>query len=211
MERKGFWSWITIFETSLSAAEWAWRILAFIFIGGSGAVSALMAKTDPVLKVLGPIYWVAVGLVTSLILSIVLYLIKSSQLKQAEADLIRVMAIPKSSINPLSASFTDSIIPVEDLRLPRFQVHENKQFKRCIFVGPAAMAIMGGIYFRNSFYGCGDIIALQGDTLLTGIIVMKNCTVEDCEFIRTTIFVDKKTAIGFTTFPGAQVKGLDIA
>ncbi|MGH8677435.1 MAG: hypothetical protein ACREUQ_03675 [Burkholderiales bacterium] len=160
------------------------------------------------LKTLGPIYWVGVGAVVALIISMILYLIKSSQLKQAEADLNRAMAVPRSTINPLSNSFTDSIIPMEDLRLPKVQLHENKHFKRCKFVGPAAVAILGGNYVRSSFLDCGDIVALPEDVYLTGIVVLKNCTVEDCEFIRTTIFVDQNTAKGFAAVPGATVKGM---
>lgn len=208
LDRKGIWSWISIFETGLSAAEWAWRIVTLLFVGASGTATALIAKTDPVLKALGPIYWVSVGAVVSLIISIILYLIKSSQLKQAETDLVRTMAVPKSTINPLSNSFNDSIIPIEDLRLPKVQLHENKHFKRCKFVGPAAVAILGGTYIRNNFLECGDFIAFPDDVNLTGIVVFKNCTVEDCEFIRTTIFVDQGTARGFATIPGATVKGV---
>jgi hypothetical protein len=208
MHRKGLWGCISIFETGLSAAEWAWRLLTLLFVGASGTVTAFVAKTDPVLKSLGPIYWVAVGAIASLIFSIILYLIKSSQLKQSEVHLNRVMAVPNSTINPLSNSFTDSIIPIEDLRLPRIQLHENKHFKRCKFVGPAAIAIQGGTYVRSGFLECGDVIALPDNVNLAGIIVLKNCTVEDCEFIRTTVFVDQHTAKGIASVPGAQVKGM---
>lgn len=208
MHRKRIWNLISVFETGLSAAEWAWRIVAFLFIGASGTVTALIAKTDPVLKTLGPIYWIGVGAILALIISIVLYLIKSSQLKQTEADLNRAMAVPRSTINPLSNSFTDSIIPIEDLRLPNVQLHEYKHFKRCKFVGPAAVAFLGGTYVDSGFLDCGDIIALPDDVSLTGIVVLKNCTVEGCEFIRTTIFVDQNTARGFAAVPGARVKGM---
>lgn len=208
MNRKGVWNLISVFETSLSAAEWTWRIVAFLFIGASGAVTAFIAKADPVLKELGPIYWIGAGAIVGLIISLILYLIKSSQLKQTEADLNRSMAVPRSTINPLLNSFADSIIPVEDLRLPKVQLHENKHFKRCKFVGPAAVAIMGGTYVNSGFLDCGDIIALPDNVTLTGIVVLKNCTVEDCEFIRISIFVDQNTAKGFAAVPGAQVKGM---
>jgi hypothetical protein len=208
MHRKSLWNLISVFETGLSAAEWAWRIAVFLFIGASGTVAAFIAKADPVLKALGPIYWIGAGAIVALIISTILYLIKSSQLKQTEADLNRAMAVPRNTINPLSNTFTDSIIPIEDLRLPKVQLHENKHFTRCKFVGPAAVAIVGGTYVRSNFLECGDIIALPDGILLTGIVVLKNCTVEDCEFIRTTIFVDQNTAKGIAAVPGAQVKGL---
>lgn len=208
MKKQKFLDFISFFETGLSLAEWMWRIITLLFIGGSGTVTAFIAKTDPILKDLGPIYWIAIGIFMSFILSVILYFIKSANLKQAEADFTRAMATPRSSINPLSNSFQDSIIPIEDLRLPTIQLHENKHFTRCKFVGPASIAIQGGSYIRSNFITCGDIIALPEKVLLTGIIILKNCTVEDCEFITTTIFVDQNTARAFSAAPGATVKGI---
>lgn len=92
--------------------------------------------------------------------------------------------------------------------MPTLQLHENKHFKRCKFVGPAALAIQGGNYINTGFTDCGDVIAIPNNLLMTGIILLKNCTVEECQFIRTTILADQGTAKGFATIPGAQVKGL---
>lgn len=145
---------------------------------------------------------------TSFVISLIFYFIKSAILKQTESDLNRLLSVPRSTINPLSESFRDVVIAVEDLRLPRLQLHENKHFKRCKFVGPASIGILGGTYVNDSFNDCGDIIALPENVYLTGIIVLKNCTVEECEFIRTTIFTDQNTAKGFVKIPGAKVKGI---
>lgn len=98
---------------------------------------------------------------------------------------------------------------VEDLRLPKIQLHENKHFKNCKFIGPAAIAIIGGNYVNTGFNDCGDVIALPaGNLLTTGIVALKNCTVDECEFIRTTILADQVTAKSFAGIPGASVKGL---
>jgi hypothetical protein len=210
LRSRNFWNAISVFETGLSAAEWIWRIATFLFIGGSGAATAFLAKADPLLKQLGPIYWVYVGLVTSFVVAVIFYLIKSAILKQAQADFNRAMAMPRTSINPLLDSFNDAIISVEDLKLPFSQLHENKHFKRCQFVGPAAIAIIGGAYVNTDFKECGDVIALPENVLLAGIVVLRNCTVEECQFIRTTILTDQNTAKGFASVPGAQVKGLSI-
>lgn len=208
MQNRSFLNSVSIFETGLSAAEWVWRIATLLFIGGSGTVTAFLAKADPLLKQLGPVYWVSVGVITSFFIAGIFYFIKSANLKQAQAEFNRAMATPRNYINPLSESFKDSIIPVEELRLPVLQLHENKHFKRSKFVGPAAIAIIGGNYIRNSFMECGDIIALPEDAILSGIVVLRNCTVEDCEFIRTSIFTDQNTAKGFANVPGANIKGL---
>ncbi|MFV8462531.1 hypothetical protein ACNO7T_15350 [Vibrio campbellii] len=199
---------ISIFETGLSAAEWAWRIFTLVFIGGSATVSGFLAKADPVLKELGAIYWFLIGLVVALVLSLVIFLIRSSILKQSQTKYYSSLSVPKSTINPLSDSFTDTIIPLEDLRLPTLQLHQNKHFKRCKFVGPGSIAILGGNYLNSGFNDCGDVIALPDNVYLTGIVVFKNCTVESCEFIRTTVLVDQNTATGFKGIPNISVKGL---
>lgn len=208
MVKNRLWASVSIFETGLTAAEWAWRIATLLIISGGGTITGFLAKADPVLKGLGAIYWVFIGMMTSFVISLIFYFIKSAILKQTESDLNRLLSVPRSTINPLSESFRDVVIPVEDLRLPRLQLHENKHFKRCKFVGPASMAILGGIYLNDGFYECGDIIALPENVSITGIIVLKNCTVEECEFIRTTILTDQNTAKVFANQPGAQVKGI---
>jgi len=208
MQKQGLWKSISVFETGLSAAEWGWRIATLLFIGGSGTISALVAKTDPLFKELGAIYWITVGAIISLIATFIFYLIKSAYLKQTIADYHRTMATPKNTINPLAESFRDLIIPVEDLRLPTVQLHVNKHFKRCKFVGPGTLAILGGSYFNSNFNDCGDIVALPLDTSSTGIIGLQNCTVEECEFIKVSIFVDQGTGKGFSSVGGATIKGL---
>ncbi|AGN34169.1 hypothetical protein VPPG_00044 [Vibrio phage VD1] len=200
---------ISVFETGLSAAEWAWRIITVLFISSSGAITGFLAKADPVLKDLGPVYWILIGTLTSVFIALTFYLIKSSVLKQSQADYHASLSVPKNSINPLNDSFTDLIIPLEDLRLPTQQLHENKHFKRCKFVGPGAIAILGGNYLIPFFNDCGDVIALPDQSYLTGIVVLKNCTVDNCEFIRTTILVDQNTGKGFkSSTPKITVRGL---
>ena len=113
---------------------------------GSGTAGALLARADPFFKSLGPVYWLGVGLGTALAAALVLFFVKSANHKQSLADLNVALATPRNTINPLAHTFTDLIIAVEDLRLPTSQIHENKLFKRCKFVGPAAIAILGGTY-----------------------------------------------------------------
>lgn len=111
-------------------------------------------------------------------------------------------------INPLDSSFKDRIIPLETLKLPTIQLHENKHFKGCKFVGPSSLVILGGTIHHNSFSECGDFIALPDRVFLTGMLVFKNCTIEDCEFLRVTIFSDINTAKGLATIEGASVMGI---
>jgi hypothetical protein len=89
--------------------------------------------------------------------------------------------------------------------LPGKQVHEHKQFKRCKFVGPGAVALMGGTFVRSGFYEIGHILTVPDNIYITGITVLVNCTVEDCEFYQTTVVVPRAQADALRQIPGVQV------
>lgn len=111
-------------------------------------------------------------------------------------------------VNPLEESFKDLIIPVESLRLPLTQLQENKHFRRCKFVGPGTIAFLGSTFRNTGFLDCGDILPVPEGTYLTGVVALKNCTVEDCEFIRVTLLLSEKDADYMAQqVPGAHVAG----
>lgn len=205
---KRFLDYVSIFETNLSAAEWAWRILTVLVLAAGGTTAGLLAKGAALFESIGPVAWIAVGLLTSLLMALIFFFIKLGNLKGAEAEYTRAMAAREGSVNPLLPSFTDQVIRLEDLRLPGKQVHSHKQFKRCKFVGPGALAILGGTYVHDGFYESADIILLPDPVLLSGILVFENCTVEDCEFYRITILTNRQGAEGFQRM-GARVAGLN--
>jgi len=205
---KKLFDYIGIFETNMSAAEWAWRILTFLILAAGGTTAGLLAEGSEFFQALGPLAWLGIGLLTALLMAFIFFLVRLAHLKAAEAAYTQAMAARQGSVNPLSPSFTDQVIPLEDLRLPGKQVHSHKQFKRCKFVGPGALAILGGTYVHDGFFEGGDIILLPDPVLLTGILVFENCTVEDCEFYRITILTTRPGAEGFRQM-GATVAGLN--
>lgn len=203
-----FFDWIKIFETNMSAAEWAWRIITLLVLAAGGTTAGLLAMGTEVFRSLGYVAWVGIGLLAVLLMAVILYLVRLSALKTAQAEYTRAMAGRTGSINPLLSSFTDLIIPIEDLRLPGKLLHAHKQFKRCKFVGPGAIAIMGGTYINDGFFDSGDVIVLPDPVVLTGIPLFLNCTVEQCEFYRVTLLANKPVAQAFKRM-GANVAGLD--
>lgn len=111
-------------------------------------------------------------------------------------------------VNPLEESFKDLVIPVEALRLPRRQIQENKHFKRCKFIGPATIAFMGTNLRDTGFVECGDIIPVPNGAFITGVLVLKNCTIEDCEFIKVTLLLSEADAKNMAQqIPGIKVAG----
>jgi hypothetical protein len=208
MKNKIFES-INIFATGMSAADWAWRLITIAIIGGSGTLTGFFASESPLFKELGILAWVAIGLIGAISVSLIFYLVKAAQNQSAMAEYTHSVSQPKNRVNPLQESFKDQIIPVEELRVPGVQVHENKHFTRCKFVGPAAIAIMGCRMINSSFIDGGDIIPLPENTFITGIIVLKDCTIEGCEFYRTTMMISERDAKNIAdSIPGIKVAGL---
>jgi hypothetical protein len=175
------------FESHMSAAEWTWRIVGFFVVLAGGTTTAMVARGTELFGRAGALGWIAIGLGAALVIAIIIILVATAGTRAAEADYTRSMARDHGVTNPLSESFVNSVIALEDLRLPGRQLHSNKQFKRCSFVGPGAIALMGGTYQFDSFIGCGDFIPLPEGVVLTGVVVLQNCTVESCEFHRITI------------------------
>lgn len=186
-------STFSAFDTSLSLAEKIGRLIFYIFVGASGTVTALMARVDPVLKELGALYWVAVGLVTYLIVVFILWLLKSAFRQQALGAYYNRLAVPKGLINPLDETFKDLVISIEDLRLPTSQFIERRHFKRCVFVGPDVLGLMGGTITNNSFNNCGHAMAFPSGTSLPGLVLLRDCTIDECEFVQVTLIVDTVT------------------
>ena len=111
-------------------------------------------------------------------------------------------------VNPLEDSFKDLVIPLEALKLPRVQLHERKRFTRCKFIGPGALTFIGGTFVSSTFIECGDVIAIPNKTLMTGVIGLSDCIVEDCEFLHTTILLSENDAANFVkSVPGTKLAG----
>lgn len=202
------WANLSRLDTSLSLFDRIIRLAQWGVVAGGGYIAALLAKADPLLKELGWIYWYFVGLLASLILVWIWVGFKSAASKQASADYFSLLSAPKSLVNPLQEVFSDIVIPVEDLKLPIKQLHSKKHFRRCIITGPGSVAIQGGSYVGIGFYDCGDIVALPNHTYMTGMLVLQNCTLENCQFVRVSVFADQISAKGLADIQGAKVVGL---
>lgn len=182
------------------SAEWAeliWKIITLIFVLLGTTATALWARASKEINELGSFIWVLVALTSALLFTLMVYLISLSKKKNAEAtklvieaNYLATLSTPKSTINPLSEVFTDQIIYLPDLYLPRMQIHKNKVFKRCKIIGPGCLAIMGGSYIGTNFVDNGSVLLLPNEAVIAGILCLENCIVEDCEIISTTILIN---------------------
>lgn len=68
-----------------------------------------------------------------------------------------------------------------------------------------AIALLGGTFVNSSFHDVGDILTVPENTFVTGITMLQGCTVEGCEFYRTTLLVPRSAVEHFRRIPGVNV------
>lgn len=202
-----WWNGMGKADTALSIGEWVFRVAALVGVSTGGIAAWFLARFDPFFSGKNPLYWYAIALVTSLVVAGTLWLAMSAITNRAIAKYYDSLSIPKGDINPLDKVFENKVIAIEDLRLPLRQVHVNKHFTGCKFVGAGAMAIVGGSIANSEFNNNGHMVALPDGTLTPGLVTLLNCTIDNCEFVRLAIFVDQGTAKAFKA-NGADVKGI---
>ena len=191
---------------SVSTADLAWKLVTFVVVTGGGTTAGLLAASSQMFRAWGPLAWFGIAIIAALSISLIIFLVRASQRAGAEAAHATAMASKPSTVNPLLTSFADQVIPMESLHLPGRQVHQHKQFRKCKFVGPGALALLGGTFVNSSFNESGHILTIPDNTMLTGITVFENCTVEDCEFFRVTIMIPRASAPQFAAgLPGAPI------
>ena len=187
-------------------ADLTWQVVTFLVVAAGGTTAGLLAASSQLFRALGPLAWFAVALVAAIAIALIFFLVRSAQRAAAEAAIATAMASKPSAVNPLLTSFSDQVIPMEALHLPGRQMHQHKQFRRCKFVGPGALAILGGTFVNSSFNDAGHILTVPDNTSITGITVFENCTVEDCEFFRVTLLIPRVAATTFAAgLPGAVI------
>ncbi|EHF4967112.1 hypothetical protein ACJLW5_004924 [Enterobacter hormaechei] len=189
------------FDSSFSVAEKLYQIAQFVIIslGGTG-VLGLLAWMDPYFKKIGYLAYGLVFLVCAFIFFCMLFFYKMSKLLTIKERYYANLSEQKTNINPLSDSFSDVVINLEDLRLPLNESHVNKTFRRCKLKGPMAILIVGGVFNRNEFSECGEFIKLpigKNRVDLAGVLAFGNCTFVDCTFIETTLIVPHDVAVAF--------------
>lgn len=186
-------------------ADFAWKAFTFLVVVAGGTTAGVLAAGLQMFQSLGWLAWFGIGLLAALLTAFTAYLVRAAQRAAAQAALANAVAAKATQINPLQASFSDVVIRLADLHLPGKQVHEHKQFRRCKFVGPGAVALLGGTFVRSGFHDIGHILTVPDNTFITGITLLVNCTVEDCEFYQTTVLVPRTQADTFRQIPGVQV------
>lgn len=101
------------------------------------------------------------------------------------------------SVQPAKTFFENETVSIEHLRPEGKQMLSSTRFSNCVIKGPGAVVLTNGSYIRNRFLECGEIIVLPSGVTLTGILVLHDCTFQDCDLFRITIFTNKLTGLEF--------------
>ncbi len=119
---KKLFRWAGLFESNLSAAEWAWRIVTLIVVASGGTTAGLLAGGTELFQAVGPVAWFAIGLISAILISTIFLLVNVARRQSAEAAYMQALSQPRGKVNPLADSFSDQVIYLPDLYLPRRQV-----------------------------------------------------------------------------------------
>jgi hypothetical protein len=198
---------ISVFESTASAVSIIAGLINVFLVGGGGVMSYISAKDAPLLEPLGQAGWIVFAVTISVVIALLLWLIAAANRQNANARYLEMMALRDGQIDPSGKHFNNRTIPVHDLNLPSESLHEDKLFEGCVFGGPGAMVIMGGKARGNSFTEVGTLIALPDGAVISGLPVLKDCTIKDSKFHRVTVLCDKGTAQAFQN-NGLPVVGL---
>jgi hypothetical protein len=171
------------------AGDLAWKIFSAIIVLTGGSTAAVLAAGSQQFKSAGSLAWFEIGLASALVTSLILYFVRKAQAAGSQAALTAAWALKPSQINPLATSFEDQIVPIAALHLPGKQQHQHKHFRRRKFIGPGAIALIGGNWVRCTYIEAGSVISLPDGTWLSGITVLDHCTAEDCQFYGITLMI----------------------
>jgi hypothetical protein len=184
---------LSVIESGASGLQMVGQIIWLLLVGGSASLTGWLAKNAPIIAKFGPLAWIGAGLFAGLFVAVILAIMKWSTRQERYGEYLIAMAQKSSSIDPMSEAFDKKVIKIPDLAIPGKMLHDQKHFKGCFFIGPGAIAIIGGQLTHSKFDECGDVIALSEPTIY-GVSVLQNCTITNCHFIRVTILADQITA-----------------
>ncbi|MDV7579288.1 hypothetical protein ACLN6O_10630 [Acinetobacter sp. PVC-6A] len=174
-------------DRGVSWAEIIWKVIAFSIVLLGGTTTAFLAKVSDLFKNYSLFISVLIGILTAFLLTLLFYFINLARKSSAEIDYLNKLSQPSSAINPLSENYENRVIKLSDLQLPLNSPHQNKFFKRCQIIGPGSIFILSGSYSNTQFINCGDVILVPEGVRLAGIIILKNCMLDQCTLIDITI------------------------
>lgn len=169
------------------------KLAEFLLVLAGSATAALLAMSYGPVEKFSLVAGVAVGLLAALVLAVIAYLSRAAS-SRAAAEALARDKLGETAIHPLVDCDVDTIVTMENLRLPTRQFHSRKHFKRCRFEGPGGIVLVGGTYEHCRFAEGTRFVPVEPGRLMSRFGVLQDCRVEHCEFHRVTIFCSQALA-----------------
>lgn len=190
---------VGLIESGLSLVERVYKIIMLIFVVAGGGVGWISAWLSPLYSSLGPVFAVAVGLLSALLVTVIMWLYSIVKQKALTLSLEKMLATPNRRINPLSQTFVNEVIDMSDLRLPGQQHHNRKTFRDCQFIGPSVIAFSKSDLGNSKFLDSGSILPVSDPVTFVGVTLFEGCFFENCIFHRIQILLDPTEVEVFRT------------
>ncbi len=171
------------------AGGWVVWVIGGSALGGGGLM-AWAAYATEWLNEFGPIAWVLAGFVGIFLVLFIWLVVVVVQLLATRRNYFRAISSPTETINPLDDTFIRKRIKMQEFRPPYQKILENKIFKNCEILGPAAVYFSGG-YFDGQcqFVHCELLSQKEGEKSYNAIgfenAVFQNCQLFDLIIIAT--------------------------
>lgn len=190
------WNKTKELNTAYAVGEKLVKFSVFLLIFSGGSLAGVLASFDPFFRGITYFRLFLIVIVFSLLFSVIFYFFNLATVNAARKKYYNSLALKSNDVNPLSETFNDLLINLEDLRLPMNEVHRNKCFKRCHLVGPMTIAVVSGNMSNSSLNYCEEIIAIPEDVflILPGVIKFSDCIFIECTFVQVTIITSRGSA-----------------
>lgn len=190
------WNKTKELNTAYAIGEKVFKFSIFLLVFSGGSLAGLLARFDPFFKDMTYFRYFLLVVLFSMLFAVIYLLINVAISNSSRRKYYNSLTATNDNVNPLSETFNDLMIRLEDLRLPMNEVHKNKRFKRCHLVGPMTIAVVGGNVSKLNLNYCEEIIALPEEQYfsLPGVIKFLDCTFLECTFVQVTLMTSEGAA-----------------
>ncbi len=186
IDRMGYWG---AFVQMAVAVLTNWTVNVGIF---AGVVMTYASSLTNWLAEWGPVGWVAIGIGTALITSLVFsgtrFLLAKRSLSDATAEMVKTRA-NMSSVNPLAKTYEYEKIDIRELVTPLTNVVSGKTFVGCQIVGPVNFLLFGTTNIMNPKGQACEAVYADNEVYISNVVEVLDCDFRDCEFYNITFIV----------------------
>ena len=177
--------------------------LIVALIGGGGMT--YLSSISAALNQYGFLAWIAVGLVTFVIIAFSFACFSFWEERRTLSDYTKKSFYSKTS-NPLSPQHKNEKVNLIDFYHPYYKAIKNVRFEGCDLMGPVNLYVDGGTFDQCGFNDC-EIVIVRSDRLIKGVVPMVRPVFLNCNIYRVTLLMPFDM---YNTLPPEMKKGMPI-